>query len=93
MSGARETMAGGAGPDIWPGTVRNDIRDRRVVVIRKPVRWIPVIVDLFLGALQRAARHCSRRLKVDVVIPLGKQGFVEDLVRPLHIGSGRQCDR
>ena len=93
MSGARETMAGGTGPDVGPGTLCDDIGDRYVVGIWKPIRWIPVIIDLFLGALQRAARHRSQRLSVDVEIPLGKQGFVEDLVRPLQIGSGRQRDR
>ena len=93
MPGARETVAGGACPDIRSVTVGNDIGDRRVVAIRKPVRRIPMIVDLFLGALQRAAWHRSERLRVEVEIPLGQRGFVEDRVRPLDIGSGHERGR
>jgi len=87
MSVARETMTGCASPDVGPITVCDDIGDWRVVVIGKPVRWIPMIIDLLLGALQRAARHRSQCLRVEVEIPLGKQGFIQDRVRPLDIGS------
>lgn len=87
MPGARESVTGCAGPDIRPITMSNDIGDWRVVVIRKPVRWIPMIIDLLLSALQRTARHRSRSLWIEVEIPLGKQGFIQDRVRPLDVGS------
>lgn len=87
MPSAREAMTSGAGPDIGPRTVRDDIGNRRVVVIRKPVWRIPMIIDLFLGALQRAARHRSQSLWIEVEIPLRQQGFIENRVRPLDIGS------
>ena len=67
---ACETVTGRASSDVGPITVGDDIRDRRVVIIRKPVRRIPVIVDLFLRALERATRHRSMGLWVDIEIPL-----------------------
>ncbi len=88
-----ESVTRCAGPDVGPITVCNDIGDRRVVLIRKPVRRIPMIVYLFLGQFQRAAGHRSQRLPVELEIPLRQLGFIDDRVSPLEIGSGRKRGR
>ncbi len=90
MPVARESVTRCAGPDVRPIAERDDIRDRCVMIIRKPVRRIPVVVDLLLRALQRAARHGPHRLPVEIEISLRKQRLVNDLIGPLEIGSGHE---
>jgi hypothetical protein len=68
----RESVTRCAGPDVRPIAKSNDIRDWRMVIVRKPVRRIPMVVNLLLRALQRAPWHRSHRLPVEIEIPLGQ---------------------
>ncbi len=93
MSRTRESVACGACPDVRAAAPGDDVGDRCVVIIGKPVWRIPVIVDLFLGALQRAAGDRSEGLLVYFQVTLGQQRLIKDLIGPFDIGAGRECGR
>ncbi len=58
------------------------------MIVRKPVGWIPAIVDLFLGALERAAGNGSGRALVEIQVGLRKY-LIDSLVCPLELGFSR----